>query len=66
MSNLEITCDSGTSRQEEYGRFWNHQGFLSGPGFKVWAKDFPAGSRLIVTARVELPDISSSSMTESG
>lgn len=28
-------------------------GFVHGPGFKVFAEDFPAGTRLIVTARIE-------------
>lgn len=31
-------------------------GFRYGPGFKAFAKDFPVGTRLVVTARVELPD----------
>lgn len=44
------------NREEEYGRFFGHQGFVSGPGFKVFAKDFPPGTKLIITARIELPD----------
>lgn len=35
--------------------FWNGNGFQSGPGFKAWAEDFPEGTRLIVTAKIELP-----------
>jgi hypothetical protein len=35
--------------------FWDHFGFASGPGFKVWADDFPEGTKLIVTARIEPP-----------
>lgn len=36
--------------------FWgNLSGFLFGPGFKAFADDFPPGSTLVVTARVELP-----------
>jgi hypothetical protein len=31
-------------------------GFIYGPGFRAFADDFPAGTRLIVTARVELPE----------
>ena len=31
-------------------------GFITGPGFKAFAKDFPAGARLVVTARIELPE----------
>lgn len=30
-------------------------GFTFGPGFKAFAKDFPPGTRLVVTARIELP-----------
>ena len=51
------------SRQETYGRFFAPEGvtkggggFQHGPGFKVYAEDFPTGTRLIVTARVEIPD----------
>ena len=29
---------------------------VSAPGFKAFAKDFPPGTRLIVTARIELPE----------
>lgn len=35
--------------------FDGRSGFASGPGFKVWADDFPSGTKLIVTARIELP-----------
>lgn len=36
--------------------FWgNLSGFLSGPGFRAFADDFPPGTTLIVSARVELP-----------
>lgn len=31
-------------------------GFSFGPGYKAFAQDFPAGTRLIITARVELPE----------
>lgn len=36
--------------------FWERNGFQHGPGFKAWANDFPEGTRLIVTARVEFPN----------
>ena len=52
------------NRQEEYGRFFGHQGFVSGPGFKVFAKDFPPGTKLIITARIELPAAASTSTEE--
>ncbi|MFJ1992986.1 hypothetical protein [Streptomyces asiaticus] len=45
------------------GRFWGPEdaergshGIVSGPGFWAEAKNFPPGTRLIVTARIELPD----------
>lgn len=50
-----------TVYEESYGRFWQTEpgksgsGSASGPGFKAFAKDFPPGTRLIVTARIELP-----------
>lgn len=31
-----------------------HSGFVSGPGFKALAEDFPLGTRIRVTARVEM------------
>ncbi len=31
-------------------------GFTFGPGFKAYAKDFPPGTRLVITARIELPE----------
>lgn len=37
--------------------FWDGgHGFMFGPGFKAWANDFPAGTKLIVTAQIVLPD----------
>lgn len=49
-------------------RFWLLDGepeykaypVIEGPGFKAWAKDFPAGARITVTASVVLPDVSAS------
>lgn len=50
------------SYEESYGRFFRREGqekggsgFQHGPGFKIYADDFPAGTRLIVTARVVTP-----------
>lgn len=38
------------------GLFWDgRSGFNFGPGFKAYASDFPEGTRLVVTARIELP-----------
>lgn len=44
------------SIDKSYGKFWDGtSGFLSGPGFMAYANDFPPGTKLIVTARIELP-----------
>lgn len=53
--NLLIVHEE-TSRQEPHGRYWGHSGFQYGPGFKAFAKDFPAGTVLRVTAEIILPD----------
>lgn len=39
------------------GLYFGHMGVESGPGFRAFAKDFPPGTKLIVTARIELPDV---------
>ena len=44
-----------TSRQESYGRYWGHSGFVFGPGFKAYAADFPPGTVIAVTAEIILP-----------
>lgn len=43
------------SREEAYGLFFGSSGFVHGPGFKAFAKDFPPGTKLIITARIEIP-----------
>lgn len=40
---------------ETYGKFWEHQGLVTGPGFKAWADDFPEGTTLVVTVEAVLP-----------
>ena len=45
-----IVCE-----QTEHGRYFGGQGLVTGPGFLAYAKDLPAGTRLIISARVELP-----------
>lgn len=46
----------------EHGRFWLKEGqeravsgFVFGNGYKAYAKDFPPGTRLTITAQLELP-----------
>lgn len=43
------------SEEKSCGRFFGSQGFIAGPGFKIYASDFPAGTKLRVTAEVILP-----------
>lgn len=50
-TRAELTVD-----EHPHGRYFGHSGFISGPGFKAFAKDFPAGAKVIVTAELVLPD----------
>ncbi len=45
-----------TVEKNEYGHYFGTSGMVIGPGFKAFAADFPPGTRLIVTARIEFPD----------
>ncbi len=36
-------------------KFWGSQGLITGPGFKAYANDFPAGTKLVVTVEIQLP-----------
>lgn len=38
------------------GVYWDGHGFVHGPGFRAYASDFPAGTRLVITASVVLPE----------
>ena len=52
-------CTKGTERYPDLEEhFFGNSGFVYGPGFKAYASDFPPGTRLIITARVELPEVS--------
>lgn len=42
--------------QKDHGRFFGNFGFISGPGFKAFAHDFPPGSKIVVTAILVLLD----------
>jgi hypothetical protein len=62
LVNTHLTYESRGDVQP-LGLFWvpegqehGGNGISYGPGFKAMSKDFPQGTRLIVTARVELPD----------
>ena len=51
QTSIELTVE-----QKPYGRYFGNTGFLSGPGFKAFAADFPAGAKVIVSAVLILPD----------
>lgn len=53
---------SGSSGGFLPGLFWIAEnelrsGFTYGPGFNAHADDFPEGTRLVVTAQIELPEV---------
>ena len=50
-TEISVIC-----REEPYGRFFGNEGLVFGPGFLAYAKDFPPGTKLIVSARIELPE----------
>lgn len=50
-TRAELTVD-----QKPYGRFFGNWGFISGPGFKAFAEDFPPGTKLIVTTEIQFPN----------
>lgn len=61
---VSYETDFGMGRRAH--RFWatpenaeakkSGNGICHGPGFKALAEDFPPGTRIIITARVELPE----------
>jgi hypothetical protein len=61
IDSMRRTRENSTGRKL-LGYYWGpanrrtgRDGQVSGPGFVADAKDFPPGTRLVVTARVELP-----------
>lgn len=54
--------DRWQSEPKLIGSFWRREGessgsgYVSGPGYKAHAADFPLGTRLVVSVRVELPE----------
>lgn len=57
-----LTAFEGARESRRWEHVWrvdeaasSGSGYERGPGFQAFAKDFPPGTRLIVTARVELP-----------
>lgn len=45
-----------TLEERPHGKFFGNFGFVSGPGFKIFANDFPPGTKLIVLTQVVLPN----------
>lgn len=47
-----------TVYEEPFGKFWApiQNGFAHGPGFQAFAKDFPVGATLVVTATLAMPE----------
>jgi hypothetical protein len=59
VHNRETTATIVAGNKGQYSfltweGYWS--GHCSGPGFKAWAEDFPAGTRLTITTRIDLPD----------
>lgn len=61
-SYVQSTSSWSNGSPQLVGYFWGPEsadrgssGVESGPGFMAYAKDFPPGTRLVVTARIEIP-----------
>lgn len=52
----QTTTHELVNEQKPYGKYWGGSGFVHGPGFKAFAEDFPAGTKIIVTTQVVLPE----------
>lgn len=60
-TNRERSTVMVAGKSEKYPHldnlYWGRgSGFVSGPGFKAYAEDFPEGTKLIISARIELPE----------
>lgn len=42
--------------ERPHGKFFGHSGFVHGSGFKAFAKDFPVGTKIVVSTEVIFPD----------
>lgn len=51
--------------QKLHGLYFGSFGFISGPGFKAFAKDFAPGTKIVVTAVVVPPNPPSDTSTSS-
>lgn len=57
-----LSAENASTRAEvavvehPHGKYFGNFGFIHGPGFKAFAKDFPAGTKIVVTASLVFPD----------
>jgi len=62
VDNTTTTAAVTVARSKYGNSYWAAEGATtgsgieSGPGFIAHASDFPEGARLVVTARIEIPD----------
>jgi len=61
LDNLKRVDDTVSVRRfsdsgHDIGLYFGHFGLVTGPGFKAFAKDFPEGAVLRVTAEIILPE----------
>ena len=62
LSNRKVTVEivsrrSFTDSGTDIGVYWSGgSGLLFGHGFKAFSKDFPEGTKLVVTAEIVLPE----------
>ena len=57
LSPSNLATRAEVESEEKHGKlFFGSWGFVSGLGFKVFADDFPVGTKLVVTAEIVLPD----------
>lgn len=59
-STNRVRVNVMTNFETDHGRFWGNDrpfsGFASGPGFRAFADDFPAGTKIKVTTELIFPD----------
>jgi hypothetical protein len=61
-TTLHTQPDRYTGKTQPLGRYWvpegttTGSGLSSGPGYRAHANDVPEGTRLVITARIELPE----------
>jgi hypothetical protein len=72
LTNEEVYHTDYHGERKLLGLFWRrehekeaHSGYVYGEGFNAFARDFPVGTKLIVTAQLELPSVSAVDPEES-